>query len=382
MQDTSDWRRYCSIQSIAGYVTWLAVTLGVLQTPINLASVGGIPLRTLGLVLLALFLLGFVIAAVLSPAQARRAYIGIALMTVTACSMFLLGLLGATPALLVMLTAVAVAILQLRAAVAVIVVANGVLLATALSRSSIGAALLEFAIFAGFQAFAAFASLAMRRATEAAETLRETNAHLLATRSLLAETARDGERLRLSRELHDVSGHKLTALKLNLALLAQDPAYAGRAEFKLARTLTDELLADLRGVVTQLRQHDGIDLSEALSRMASIVPAPRVHVDVAPEARIAGAERAESVLRIAQESLTNAMRHAGANNVHVRLRGIENGVELMVSDDGRAPADLRAGNGISGMRERIEDLGGTLDLTVSASGGLCVTARIPQAQPT
>jgi signal transduction histidine kinase len=70
-------------------------------------------------------------------------------------------------------------------------------------------------IYAGFQLFAAVAAHAMRRAQAAAGELREVNAKLLATQSLLAESARESERLRLSRELHDVSGHKLTALKIN-----------------------------------------------------------------------------------------------------------------------------------------------------------------------
>lgn len=95
---------------------------------------------------------------------------------------------------------------------------------------------------------------------------------------MLAESARDGERLRLSRELHDVSGHKLTAMKLNLALLAQNPALACRSEFATTRGLADELLSDLRGVVSQLRRYDGIDIKEALTRLAEIFPVPRVHL--------------------------------------------------------------------------------------------------------
>ncbi len=380
MTDHFNWRRYCSIQSIAGYVTWLAVALGVLQTTPDRLTWAGVPLRTVGAGLLLVFLVGFVLGSIRDAGQTRRGYFGIALMAVSATSIFLLGLLGSTPALLVVLTAVAVATMPLPPAIVVILATNASMFAAIVMRQSMGSAVLEFAIFAGFQAFAAFASLAMRRANEAAEALRETNAHLLTTRSLLAETARDGERLRLSRELHDVSGHKLTALKLNLAVLAQDSAVNARREFQVARTLTDELLADLRGVVTQLRQHDGIDLSEALRRLADLVPAPRVHVDVATAARIVDAEHAESLLRIAQESLTNAMRHSGANNVYLRLRAAGDGVELSVSDDGRATPELRIGNGIAGMRERVESLGGVLELAVGESGGLAVTAKFPQVR--
>src|SRR5699024_2029040 len=84
--------------------------------------------------------------------------------------------------------------------------------------------------FIGFQMFAVLVMRYAIRAEDMAADLKSVNARLLATRSLLSETARDQERLRLSRELHDVAGHKLTALKLNLRGLAgrvDDPTIAG-----------------------------------------------------------------------------------------------------------------------------------------------------------
>ncbi|MEL2266475.1 histidine kinase, partial [Klebsiella pneumoniae] len=79
--------------------------------------------------------------------------------------------------------------------------------------------------------------------------LARVNADLLATRALLADSARDAERLRLARELHDVAGHKLTAMRLNLRALAADPVLAGREGLVLAEQLSGELLADIRQVV-------------------------------------------------------------------------------------------------------------------------------------
>src|SRR6185295_615600 len=76
--------------------------------------------------------------------------------------------------------------------------------------------------YIGFQIFAALTAWYAKSAERTTKELQETNAHLLATRSLLEESARDGERLRLARELHDVAGHKLTALKLNLSVLKRD----------------------------------------------------------------------------------------------------------------------------------------------------------------
>src|SRR3546814_13550289 len=93
----------------------------------------------------------------------------------------------------------------------------------------------------------------MRYAAQAqamSEELRAVNADLLATRELLAESARDNERLRLSRELHDIAGHKPTALKINLAALATQ-ARADAERGPLCARLADDLRPETRGVNEQ-----------------------------------------------------------------------------------------------------------------------------------
>jgi signal transduction histidine kinase len=283
--------------------------------------------------------------------------------------------------LLIVIAVVAVLELNITAAVVLMVAANIVLAAILVWVWQIEQTLRVLLTFGGFQLFAGLASHAMRRARESAESLREVNAHLLATQSLLAESAREGERLRLSRELHDVSGHKLTALKLNLAVLARDVELASRRELQTARGLADDLLQDIRGVVAQLRSHDGIDLREAFARLAETLPAPRVHVEVAEDARVDDTARAETLVRVAQEGLTNAARHSGAQNVWLKLTREPDGVQLVVEDDGRVRGALTPGHGLTGMRERIAALGGEL-LTESAhEGGLRLRARLPRERP-
>lgn len=235
-----------------------------------------------------------------------------------------------------------------------------------------------------FGSFVAFAALAMRqyaRADALAHELRETNAELLSTRSLLSETARDSERLRLSRELHDVAGHTLTALKLNLTALSREPRTGARPELATALALSDELLQDLRALVQQLRRHDGIDLGEAFRRLAETLPRPRVQVDIAPGTRVPGPRQAEALLRVAQEGLTNSARHGGATRAWLSLATEGPAIELRVDDDGRVAWPLREGNGLTGMRERIEGLDGRVQFERSPRGGLCVRASFPVASP-
>ncbi len=229
-------------------------------------------------------------------------------------------------------------------------------------------------IYAGFQIFAATTALYAQRAERARDELAQVNAHLLATHSLLEESARDRERLRLARELHDVAGHKLTALKLQLALLARDPAGALPA-VRTAATLADELLGDIRGVVSQMRQNDGLDLRRAIEELAAPIPRPKVHLDLAEDARVDDLAQAQALLRVAQEGLTNAARHSSADNVWLRLARDGDRLILEIRDDGRGARNLRIGNGISGMCERLEGIGGGIEF--DCSKGFRLNAWVP-----
>lgn len=230
--------------------------------------------------------------------------------------------------------------------------------------------------YAAFQLFAVLTAWYARRADESARQLRETNAHLLATRSLLEESARDHERLRLARELHDVAGHKLTALKLNLTALKREAG--GATNVDTASQLATELLDDIRGVVAQMRQHDGLDIRSALEQLVAPLPAPpRIHLAINEDARVASVAQAETLLRVVQEALTNVVRHAGARNVWVELVREGAHIHLRVRDDGHAVIPLREGFGISGMRERLAQLSGRLDISRATQGGVALDAQLP-----
>ncbi|WP_026802551.1 sensor histidine kinase [Arenimonas oryziterrae] len=232
-------------------------------------------------------------------------------------------------------------------------------------------------INASFQLFAMMTSWYAVTAERSRDALLAANADLVATRSLLAESVRDSERLRLSRELHDIAGHKLTALKLNLAALARDPRLADHEPVALCAQLADELLADIRGVVQQMRLHDGMDLRSALVALAAPFPKPQVHLELAPDARVADLAQAEAVLRSVQEALTNAARHGNADHIWIVLRRDEDRIALDIRDDGRGSGALEFGNGLSGMRERLEAIGGRLQVERNAAGGVQLLATLP-----
>ncbi len=233
--------------------------------------------------------------------------------------------------------------------------------------------------FGGFQLFAVMTTTYAKRAQSVSAELQQVNAHLLATRTLLAESARDQERLRISRELHDVAGHKLTAMKLHLLALARDPRMHDVAEVGTCAQLADELLGDIREVVKQMRAHDGMSLAAAIEQIAQAMPRPRAHIDVEADASVGNALQAEALLRAVQEAITNAARHGNAENIWIVLRRRDDRIELDVRDDGRGSGAVRFGSGLSGMRERIEALGGDLQPATSPGHGFALHAWIPAA---
>jgi signal transduction histidine kinase len=371
-------RRFPRTLDVAAYVTWAAISIDVFRGAGKLPGAVA-PARALAVALLLIYLAGFILSA--KPAPVIRRPIDhwpLLVMLVGVFALLALGPLGTAPVLLVIVAAVAVLQMPTRSAIALLGVANVALAAVFELLWHAPASLRMLMIYAGFQLFAGVAAYSMKNTQALAAELREVNANLLATQSLLAESARESERLRLSRELHDVSGHKLTALKINLSVLSKDAELAAKREFQTVRTLADELLADIRGVVSQLRQHDGVDLHDAFERLAAYLPSPRVHVEVAADARVADAERAAALVRLAQEGLTNAAKHSGSRNVWLTLRREGDRLQLLVEDDGIVREPLKPGHGVLGMRERVGELGGQLEIGTATSGGLRLCAYLPR----
>ena len=218
---------------------------------------------------------------------------------------------------------------------------------------------------AGLQAFAVLAAHLMRRASEAHAELALANRELLATRELAIHGSRAAERLHIARELHDVLGHHLSALSLNLEAAALVRGAAARKEsdaLDTARDLTRTTLSEVRSVVSRLRKDDATDLSSALAALVAAIPHPKIHLHVPANLPPVDAERALAILRCAQECVTNAIRHSGAKNLWIELVPRDGGLDLSVRDDGQGAAALAEGNGFAGMRERLVALQGRLSV--------------------
>jgi signal transduction histidine kinase len=203
------------------------------------------------------------------------------------------------------------------------------------------------------------------------------NAELQLAQQALADASRLEERLHISRELHDSLGHHLVALSLQLDL-AERVAEPGRAaHVKAAANLSRGMLGEVRHVVSALREEAPVDLQAALLALQASVPEPRIHLAVSAD--LAGLTRSQghALLRCVQEGTNNTLRHAKAANLWVELRLRNDAVALTIRDDGAGNSAPVDGNGLIGMRERVEAAGGTIALHSAAGAGFCIEVRLP-----
>jgi signal transduction histidine kinase len=203
-------------------------------------------------------------------------------------------------------------------------------------------------------------------------------------------TAREEERRRLRRDLHEGLGPTLAGVTLGVHAARTQVRSAPADAEALLDTLeaqVEQAVADVRRVVYGLRPPalDEFGLLRALqlqaSQLGTTAPMLAVTLD-APEAGLGKLPAAVEVAtyRIACEALTNVVRHSGATACSVRIQ-LNGALELDVADNGQGlPVDHRAGVGVTGMRERADELGGRLSID-SGAHGTVVHARLPIVEP-
>lgn len=200
-----------------------------------------------------------------------------------------------------------------------------------------------------------------------------------------ASADQEAERRHMSAELHDEIGQNLTALIMQLDRLAKRVPEPHRDEIEDAANTARSSLEDVRGLARRLRPEvlDELGLVPALGnlcdRLSQRTGLPIVHRlpgRVAPM----GDDAELTIYRVAQESLTNVVRHAHAGRAELALNEVDGQMELVVDDDGVGwPGSvLESGGGMRGMRERAVLAGGRLEVTPGDLGGTRVRLRIPR----
>jgi signal transduction histidine kinase len=256
---------------------------------------------------------------------------------------------------------------------------------TPLLASSLGAAF-------GFQVFAlATAEVVRSERTAQGELACALQAVVDAQEDKMRRT-RQAERLRIARDLHDELGHELTALGL-LAAAAEvaTPDEAARGKVARVKTAARDLLERVRSVVSTMRieanDADGkehIDLGHALHAIrADESSRLALALTIAGDLSAVPRRHAVALLRLVQEAHTNALRHAGTSATNLAINVTRSGsvIDVVVLDDGDGASQVEFGNGLTGMRARLDELGGLLEILGRPGRGFQVMARLPLEMP-
>jgi signal transduction histidine kinase len=285
--------------------------------------------------------------------------------------------LGFIAVLLVITTAIAAFVVPIRVTIAILVGQTALIaVATARVTDSPDIVILTTLVYAAFQAFAVALVSSRQREAVARSELEVVNAELRAANALLDASSRSAERVRIARDLHDLVGHQLTALALELEVATHQPAAPADEHVRRARSIAKQLLASVREAVGDLRVRR-IELRDALAAAVAGLPRPHVHLDVDEHLEVDD-DTAIALVRCVQEIVTNALRHADASNLTIVIdRRADGRIHLEATDDGRGTHTVEPGNGLTGMRERIETLDGAIRFSTDPGRGFRIDAEVP-----
>lgn len=208
---------------------------------------------------------------------------------------------------------------------------------------------------------------------EHAQLLRE----LKATQSLLSSTSKRDERQRIARDLHDLLGHHLTALSLQLEIAAQLSRTETVPSIQKAQNIAENLLNNVREAVSTIRSNNPLDITAALSSLIMDNEYLDIQLNIAADLNISNTRLAELILRVTQEAITNILKHSQATHCQIQLEKQGDKIILKIQDNGKPQLNVLPGNGLTGMAERVEAMDGHLNYRADTSG-FSLTALIPE----
>ncbi len=227
-----------------------------------------------------------------------------------------------------------------------------------------------------FHMFALISAIAAKESTLANEKTQLLNRELLATQHLLSEASRDRERTRIARDLHDLLGHHLTALTINLQVAGRLSNGDAKAKVDQCHALSKLLLSDVREAVSRLREMPIVNLKGLLGIAVKDLPQIEVLLDIDEQLQVSDVDTADAFLKFVQEATTNTLKHSKATLAVIAARIKDDQIIVRYSDDGGGCSTLIPGNGITGMQERFTRLGGNIDIQCQPHFALRATAPI------
>ncbi|MGV8980462.1 sensor histidine kinase [Clostridium sp.] len=199
------------------------------------------------------------------------------------------------------------------------------------------------------------------------------------------ETAKIKERNRLAREIHDTIGHTLTGIATGLEACIE-LSEINKSKMKLQMIKISELaragLVDVRRSMNELRPDalERFSLIAAISKLSEDINEctnTKVEIQIEGQVHKMGADEEETVYRIVQEGITNAVRHGAACEIIVTLQFSKSKLQIEIVDDGIGSEEIIEGFGLRHIKERVEMLGGEVDFGGSAESGFTISAVVP-----
>lgn len=195
----------------------------------------------------------------------------------------------------------------------------------------------------------------------------------------------EGERERLSRELHDGLGQALIAMKMQLESIKPDDVEKTKDKVARVKTFVISTIEDVRRMSNNLMPAvlSNFGLVDAISHLTKLIKSSttiEINFDHNNVSKDISSKISTYLYRIIQEALNNAVKHSGASEINVMLIQEDNKLRLVIEDNGKGfdQNKLRAaGNGLYNMRERVNLLHGTIDITPSPGAGVVINIKIP-----
>jgi signal transduction histidine kinase len=292
-------------------------------------------------------------------------------------------------------------------------------------------AVLTGALFWTFNLFAMIMSNTAIKESKAREEADALNRQLLSTQQLMKQALTQDERLRIARNIHDVLGHHLTALTINLQvasrkadLLESTESQAIKRHVEQSHSIAKLLLSDVREAISDIRENAAIDFSLAVNALIKDLPRPMVNLHIDDDLMLTNVRIADCLLRSMQEALTNVIRHTQAHYFSISLTQHNGAYNLLMQDSmvphaadktlsGEQPSSIPlfdkapcsysedaysegvqkkagpresdtssrvvAGNGLKGMQERVHELNGTIRWQQTEQG-FCIAIHIPEGE--
>jgi signal transduction histidine kinase len=236
--------------------------------------------------------------------------------------------------------------------------------------------LLVLIVAIGFQVFAISAAHLARSEARAHDELSRLNKELRAAQALMSENVRMTERLRISRDLHDILGHSLTTLTIHLDVACRLTSGQAAEHVQCARDVAGTLLAEVRTLVTRVRV-EPLDLRATLLALTENAVGLEVQLRLPDDLWGLDPPRADAIVRCVQEVITNTLRHARASRLIIELhQPVDGSVRITTRDDGCGGSFVE-GEGLTGMRERFGRLGGNLSIASPPGQGFSIRGAIP-----